>query len=510
VGFALSLPIESSHHFISIVWPPNAVLVSLMLVAPVRRWGAIILPAAAAHLVAQSYQGTALWLMAIQFSHNCLLGAIVSLAMKRLFGGGPFLFETLRSTLAFLVVGAAIAAPVVAVLPAAIRGWPVPSPQFWWFWRRIAMSDALTTAIFAPAMVLICGGVLGFVSIRLPRRRVVLEIAALVALVMIVAWCVFYGPLAHLAQRVPAIFYLPLPLLLWAAVRFGPEGSSVSLSVVAVLCIYGVLTGTGPFGGASAEERAISAQFVLLALCVPMLCLSAIARERSIAIPLARQRKVRLGVERGEDLAGRLIEVQEVERARIARELHDDVNQQLAALSMAIGKVKRGLPPSAAARLELESVQRRAMGLTDEVRSICHGLHSGVLQHVGLSAAVRAYCNEAQQNHELTVSVSAEADTDATPENVALCLYRILQEAIQNVVRHAEATEVEVQLVALGGGLELTVIDNGKGFEVSNLGGNRGLGLISMDERMRMVQGWLTISSEPLKGTTLRAWAPAP
>jgi two-component system sensor histidine kinase UhpB len=218
----------------------------------------------------------------------------------------------------------------------------------------------------------------------------------------------------------------------------------------------------------------------------------------------------RFGLTRIDDLAGRLIQVQEIERARIARELHDDVNQQLAALSMAIGGLKRKTPPNSAVRKELESLQKRAIDLTDEVRNLCHGLHPGILQHVGLSAAIRGYCKETQQVHKLTFKVSAEADAEAIPSNVSLCLYRILQEGIQNILRHAEATSVDVQLVGLDGGFELTVIDNGKGFDVSSAAVSRGLGLISMDERMRMVHGRLILESHPQKGTTLRAWAPVP
>jgi two-component system sensor histidine kinase UhpB len=510
VGFALSLPIESSHHYISILWPPIAVLVSLMLVVPVRRWGVVILSAMCAHGVAQSFQGTALWLMGMQFTHNCLIAVLGSLAMKRIFGDAPFVFRTFRSALIFLVVVAGIVAPVAAIFPATVRGWPLLSAEFWWFWRRIGMSSALAVAIFTPVVSMFCAGLLGYAGVGRPTWRQVAEFVVLLALLAISGWSVFFGPLAAHSTNIPAMFYLPLPLLIWAALRFGPEGSSVALALCSVMCVCGVLAGSGPFGGASIEERAVSAQLFLLALCVPMLCLGAVAREHSIGIPLARRSKVRLGTERSDDLAGRLIEVQEIERARIARELHDDVNQQLAALSIAIGKLKRGMASNEVVRQELESMQKRAIHLTDEVRNICRGLHSGVLQHVGLSAAVRAYCNEVQENHELTVKVSAEADTEATPENVALCLYRILQEAIQNVVRHAEAKVVDVRLVVEDGGLELTVTDDGKGFDVSGLGGNRGLGLMSMDERMRMVHGRLAINSEPLKGTTLRAWAPAP
>jgi PAS domain S-box-containing protein len=217
---------------------------------------------------------------------------------------------------------------------------------------------------------------------------------------------------------------------------------------------------------------------------------------------------LQVSLERIQDLAGRLIQVQEVERARIARDLHDDVNQQLAALSMAISGIKRRLSPNAEVRKELEAVQQRAIGLTDEVRRVSHGLHSGVLQHAGLVPALRAQCSEFQQAHGIKSSFLVDEKIGDVPANVSLCLYRVVQEAMANVSRHARAAHADVRLGQQDGGLELKITDDGKGFDPSGPKATRGLGLISIEERVRMVGGRVNVESRPQGGTMVRVWVP--
>src|SRR5262249_7286822 len=191
-----------------------------------------------------------------------------------------------------------------------------------------------------------------------------------------------------------------------------------------------------------------------------------------------------------QDLAGRLIVAQEAERARIARELHDDVNQQLAALSIALSGLRRRLPEDALdVRDELTGLQRRVVELTDDVRHLSHELHSGVLQHAGLAAALEAKCAEFRTRHALDVSFQAEDALDDVPPDVSLCLYRAAQETLQNVARHAEAHHVHVTLTRNGDDLELTVGDDGRGFDLAAARRAGGLGLISLDERVRLVRG---------------------
>jgi PAS domain S-box-containing protein len=211
-----------------------------------------------------------------------------------------------------------------------------------------------------------------------------------------------------------------------------------------------------------------------------------------------------------QDLAGKLITAQEAERSRIAGELHDDVNQQLASLSIALSNIKQQLRNGSGTTVqdELSRLQERTIQLADVIRSLSHELHPGVLQHAGLVAALRGHCQEFGAQHAIEVTLSATDGLEAIPHDVALCLYRVVQEALRNIAEHAGATAARVALNSTENGLELVIADDGHGFNVAEAKGRGGLGLISLDERVRLIGGSLTINTEPERGTELRVQVP--
>jgi PAS domain S-box-containing protein len=213
-----------------------------------------------------------------------------------------------------------------------------------------------------------------------------------------------------------------------------------------------------------------------------------------------------------QNLAGRLIAAQEVERTRIARDLHDDVSQQLAGLSIALSNLKRqtGAPHSVEAlQSALTSLQQRTMGLADSVRHLSHHLHPGVLQHAGLVAALTGHCADVERQHGLRVSFRADQDFQELGRDTALCLYRVAQEALHNTVVHAEATRADVTLSRSDGHAELTIADNGKGFDITLSGRHSaGLGLISIHERVRLAGGTISMRTEVNNGTTVQVQIP--
>src|SRR5262249_41242432 len=153
---------------------------------------------------------------------------------------------------------------------------------------------------------------------------------------------------------------------------------------------------------------------------------------------------------------------------RIARELHDDINQQLAALAIALSGVKRKLPDGAAhLRDELARLQRRAADLADDLRRLSHELHPGVLRHAGLAAALQARCAEFSHRRGGEATFAAEGAREGLPPGVALCLYRVAQEALHNVAHPAGARRVRVTLARAGELLELSVSDDGQGFDLA-------------------------------------------
>ena len=208
-------------------------------------------------------------------------------------------------------------------------------------------------------------------------------------------------------------------------------------------------------------------------------------------------------------LNARLINAQEEERTRIARELHDDLSQQIAALSIGMSNLKRRIPAEdAEAREQGDRIQRNLVQVSEGIRRLSHELHPAVLEHAGLGAALRSYCREFSLLTGIRVECMVEGEFGNVPRAVALCAYRITQEALQNVAKHAQVNEAEVTLAAAAGELRLAVTDRGAGFPAAPAGERIGLGLVSIKERTRLVKGALEIESEPGRGTTVRVRIP--
>jgi PAS domain S-box-containing protein len=210
------------------------------------------------------------------------------------------------------------------------------------------------------------------------------------------------------------------------------------------------------------------------------------------------------------DLAGRLIVAQEDERTRIARELHDDFNQQIAAISISLSGMKRHLPESAVELHEdVGRLQRDVIRLSDEMRHLSHDLHPGVLQHAGLVPALRSRIAEFYNQYRIETTIDADGDLHHLQGDIALCLYRVTQEALHNIARHSEAKRAHIKLKQIGDSLELSISDDGRGFEPEQVkASGQGLGLISMEERVHFVGGTLRIEAMPNQGTTLRVQIP--
>ncbi len=202
-------------------------------------------------------------------------------------------------------------------------------------------------------------------------------------------------------------------------------------------------------------------------------------------------------------LAGKLIASQEAERKRIARELHDDLNQKLAALAIAISKTKQDIETTDVVQDRLTDFQRRTVELTEDVRRLSHRLHPATMEHVGLVAALKAYCTEFSKNKGISIQMSVPDDLEPVPPDVALCLYRVTQESLRNIGKHSGASEARVMLTATDDGLKLLISDTGAGFEVDQSENSKGLGLISMQERVRLVGGTFLLKSRPGMGTEL-------
>jgi len=206
----------------------------------------------------------------------------------------------------------------------------------------------------------------------------------------------------------------------------------------------------------------------------------------------------------------RLIEAQEAERRRIARELHDDINQRMALLANGLQELGesasgRELPQ----RVELRNLWQLTNEIATDIEHMSHQLHPSKLHYLGLASAVRDLCRESSRQYKIEIDCVVRDLPEDLEENTSLSLFRVIQESLRNVGKHSHAEHVKVELTFRSGLVRLRVSDDGEGFDIYDMDHAHGLGLISMRERLRSVGGEFSIWSKPSMGTQVEGWVPA-
>ena len=620
----ISLTLRFSGSTKAALWPNNAILVATLLLTPVRRWWMYLLAVIPAHiLVHWTFHIGAMW-MAFQMGHNTLLAVTAAAILKRL-GPSLFNFDHLQDVLVFLA--AAILVPgcsaftLVSALTALsseetirMHGW---SPDFWHAWSRIWLTNTVSFLVFVPVILLIASrGRFWFGSLI---SRKFLEAIALGGLLLATGYLIFGSGYANPIWA-PATFLISLPLLLWAAIRFGSAGNSMAIAAVVCVSFWRAHRGEGPLAHEASIVKVESMQLFWILLTVPLMALAAMIQEHKFAsqalaesenrfrqlfeqasvgialeslegklavvnpafcamfgyteaelhemscaelshpedreaeAPLFRDLcagarpsyqidkrffrkdgsivwgRVSVSLLRPQDggqpfvigmmrdisplkqrdqelvtLTGRLIEAQEEERRRISRELHDDIGQQAAAIAADLCALREAMARggSESAEALADMVSRLATELASSIHKLSHDLHSSRLQYLGLAPALKELCDKLAAQHHLAIELRVDCQVDRLPEPVELCLYRITQEALSNVVKHSGGTTAFVKVEMCGNAISLCVADDGIGFDTGSVRG--GIGLTSMRERLRLVGGELFIKSSAETGTELVA-----
>lgn len=207
------------------------------------------------------------------------------------------------------------------------------------------------------------------------------------------------------------------------------------------------------------------------------------------------------------NLAAHLLTAQEAERKRLARELHDDLSQQLAGLAMEAEMLQQQMPPQGADAVRLKEMKDNLVKLSIDVHAMSRRLHPSILDDLGLPDAIASECARFQRQDSIAVNFKAENLTREVPPDVAVCLYRIVQEGLRNISRHAGAKEVTISLVGKDHTIHLAIMDNGRGFDPDRVKGP-GLGLDSMKERAYLIGGDFSIKSQPGQGTVIEVLVP--
>jgi signal transduction histidine kinase len=467
------------------LWPGCAVLVAILLVSRRRIWP-ILIPAGLAGFVLYDLPaGVPIHSMAV------LQLADIAEILVVLWGVDYFLQGVARldSLKAFgkYVFVTVILGPLVVCL----TGSQALSGDRWISGRIAFLSEGLAFLTLTPAIL---GWVERFRARPRPSRAHYLEAAGLFTALFSLSFSMFVAGATHAS---PAVLYSLVPLLLWSALRFGSAGAGTAASIVALVSIWGAVHGRGPFIEADPINRVFTLQVFLLFTAVPFMTLAALVEER-------KQHEAVL-----HNLTGRLIDAQEEERARIARELHDDIGQRMAFLQIGLEQFEQRLPTlTPSDHKQLHNLAEVASETSTDLHSMSRQLHPAKLDLQGLVPAMASFCREFSYQHELQIIFLHHDVPGQIPKDVALCLFRIVQEALRNIVKHTDSLEAKVELSAHGDELNLCISDFGAGFNPESIERKGGLGLVSMRERLGLIGGQLAIESQPSDGTRIRVRVP--
>ncbi|HKO97565.1 MAG TPA: PAS domain-containing protein [Pyrinomonadaceae bacterium] len=208
------------------------------------------------------------------------------------------------------------------------------------------------------------------------------------------------------------------------------------------------------------------------------------------------------------ELGGRLISAQEEERSRVARELHDDVNQRMALLSIQLEQLQQDQEKTLDLSERFQNLKVQVQEISNDIHRLSYRLHPSKLDHLGLGPAVKSLCAELTESGKLQIDFQQARVPASLPKDVTLCVFRIAQEALGNCIKHSGAQTVEVMLEKTNNEIHLSVSDNGSGFDQESERTRKGLGFISMRERLRLVDGCIHIHTRPRLGTRVEVSVP--
>jgi Signal transduction histidine kinase len=471
-----------------VVWFPGAVILGALLSTPRPYWPSIVVSGYAGLVMVLGLLGLPLADVALLAIPNVAFIPLVAWCMRSLPRRVPPLQDFHLLTVFTLL--AVIALPAVGTgLMATLSPFSSLEGMLEGAWANLATAQALGYALYVPAWCSVraresalrdMGGVDPGLAILLTLATVMLTIA----------WYAF----GDLSEYRPLLCIAPTPIVFAAVLGAQVLGSSVVMFVIGLVAAHLTSRGYGPFAVDSLHASPLALQLWTLLAAISALAVALVVEQRSAGRRslIAAHRDLR-------ELAGRLIATQEQERGRLARDLHDDINQRLAAASIDLSALNRGLGPEHQQRVI--ALQDRIVGLSDDVRALSHQLHPSCLQHAGLYVALENLCRRPNGHAWPRVRLVADSTIDQLCPNVALCFYRVAQEALANAVRHADASEITLHASVDAGIATLRIVDDGKGLAVDACTATRtGIGLTSMDERAKLLGGSFRIHSAPGKG----------
>jgi signal transduction histidine kinase len=468
-------------------WPPNVILFCALLVVPQRQWWIYIAAVFPAHVVAELGVGMPVWQLLVAFATNCMVALLNAVAVRRFVGGPPWLGDLRKAAHYILITG--LASPAVSALGGAfvpiLGGGPIEN--YWTFWGHWYVANALANLTLGPIFLSWFGD--GRDSwLALARRHRIEAIVLAVALVGVSLLSFELSEKYVASGFLPALLYSPLPLVLWAAFRFGAKGASAAILIVTVVLVSHSLRGSSTFIGADPETSVLALQLFLTGLAVPVLLLGAAVDELRRAEATMRE------------LAASVLRSQDEERRRVARELHDSISQNLAAASLTAARLHNAQP--AQARPLVEQLEGGLQRSIDSLRSLSYVLHPPLLDEAGLVLALRAYLAGYSERNGYRIDLDISPNLDRLSAEAELVLFRLVQETLPNAAPEPNAEEVRIRLLREpspdGQAVVLTIATPQLGrtpdvAEMSLRDPGQRVGIAGLRERLRQLGGRLEI-----------------
>lgn len=471
---------------IAVFWPPNAILLAALLLTPRRIWWLLILAVLPAHLLTQLRLGIPLTTTLGWFFGNtgeALLGAVCI----RIFQKSKPLFESVHGVIVFLIFGVFLPTLTTSFFDAAgviLSGF---GRDYWSLWLTRLTSNIVADLTVVPTIVIL--GLRGLPWFRRANTLAYCEAAALAAGTVMVSLLVFGMDSA--GRGVWAFIYALLPLLIWALLRFGAGAVTASLLVVTAISAWTTMHGRGPLGLQSPGYAVLSLHFMLTVLAASFLLSGALLAER-------RSDEKSLRVK-----CGNLVHAQDLEHYRIARELHDNILQRLTLVSLHLEELRTA--SLIFAKPPLNSVFDQISDISTRIRDLSHDLHPFMVEYLGLPRALKKLCRDTGARCGIAIEFSEYNVTSLFPLEVSGCLFRVAQEALQNIVLYSHARTASMELKLAGGEAVLRVSDDGVGFDDRR---TVGVGLTYLREQVLALDGKLEISSVPSRGTVVHVALP--
>jgi signal transduction histidine kinase len=465
-------------------WPGCAFLVAVLLLTPRKIWPQLLAAGLSGFVLYDVQAGLSIRTTSQFVLADAVEILVAALGVSYSFGGGPPRLNSIQSLAKY-----SLFAVILSPLFAAFLGAVAYGGDYWLGCWISFLSEALALLTLTPAIL---SWVDAALAPKQKSRAFYFEAAAQIGGLATLGYFTFVvsGSTYH-----SALLNSLIPFLLWSALRFGTGGTSTSMLVVVFLSIWGSVHGRGMFSRETLVEPVLSLQLFLLFSAASFMVLAAIVEERKRA------------EEELTGMSGRLIEAQEQERARIGRELHDDFGQRLALLAVNLQQMKEA-PPDSAIELNsrMDELQKQTAEISADLQALSHELHSSKLEYLGIVTAMRSFCREFGEHQNMQVGFrSHDLPIPLPSPEVSLSLFRVLQEALHNASKHSGVRHFGVELWGMPGEIHLTVSDSGAGFDIQTAKQSHGLGLRSMQERLRLVNGDLSVESQPNRGTKVHA-----